>query len=125
MCQSYGRNEDHEKKISWSCCGGLSGDGRDETAGTGACRVSWQPLAFCRDCLHPSCHGVLAERRTQTASLTHVLHRKMYGWYDHLQYLFSVVLLCSRCAKKKCARPARGIVHQDHNHTARWLYRPP
>ncbi|XP_061621999.1 uncharacterized protein LOC133474370 isoform X2 [Phyllopteryx taeniolatus] len=65
------RNEDHEKKISWSCCGGLSGDGRDETAGTGACRVSWQPLAFCRDCLHPSCHGVLAERRTQTASLTH------------------------------------------------------
>ncbi|XP_061622005.1 uncharacterized protein LOC133474370 isoform X6 [Phyllopteryx taeniolatus] len=38
MCQSYGRNEDHEKKISWSCCGGLSGDGRDETAGTGACR---------------------------------------------------------------------------------------
>ncbi|XP_061622002.1 uncharacterized protein LOC133474370 isoform X4 [Phyllopteryx taeniolatus] len=71
MCQSYGRNEDHEKKISWSCCGGLSGDGRDETAGTGACRVSWQPLAFCRDCLHPSCHGVLAERRTQTASLTH------------------------------------------------------
>lgn len=30
-----GRNEDHEKKISWSCRGGPSGDGRDETTGTG------------------------------------------------------------------------------------------
>ncbi|XP_077569684.1 uncharacterized protein LOC144194461 isoform X2 [Stigmatopora nigra] len=33
--EKKGRNEDHEKKISWSCCDGTAhGDGRDETGGT-------------------------------------------------------------------------------------------
>lgn len=35
-----GRNEDHEKKISWSCYGRLSGDRHHETVGTSACCVS-------------------------------------------------------------------------------------